>query len=109
MEFANTEGQDLSCGVARQGIQVPVSEVGKWCGVDVGQHCTQAKAASACGGFTIRDAALHAAGPVGARPHSAAFHVELVVVLAAQHRCAAKTASDLKTLRVGVSTCSMVG
>ncbi len=50
---------------------------------------------------TVGDAALDAAGAIGARPHGAALHVEFVVVLAAQHRRAAEAAADLETLLAG--------
>ena len=52
-------------------------------------------------GRTVGDAALDAAGAVGARPHVPALHVELVVVLAAQHRGAAEAAADLEALGIG--------
>lgn len=47
---------------------------------------------------TIGDAALHASGAVRASPHAALLHVELVVVLAAQHGGSAETTPDFEAL-----------
>jgi len=56
---------------------------------------------------TVGDAALDAAGAVGARPHVPALHVELVVVLAAQHRGAAEAAADLEALDGSKRRCAV--